>query len=136
MSRSIESVRRPDVKPLVLVVDDYQDARDLYSEYLTSSGFRVVEARTGDEALEKAFTLLPDLILMDLSLPGLDGLEATRRLKSDSRTRTIPVVALTGLALASHSEGARRAGCDSFVTKPCLPEQLVVELRRLLTVSR
>lgn len=136
MTRSSEVVKRPGAKPLVLVVDDYEDARDMYSEYLTFSGFRVVEARTGDEALEKAFTLLPDLILMDLSLPGLDGLEATRRLKADSRTRTIPVVALTGHALSSHSEGARRAGCDSFVTKPCLPDQLVIELRRILAPPR
>src|SRR5919106_7034452 len=119
-------------KPLVLVVDDYQDAREMYSEYLEFSGFRVAEARNGIEALEKAFELLPDLILMDLSLPGMDGWEATRRLKADERTKRIPVVALTGHALAGASEGARKAGCDSFVTKPCLPDDLVVEVRRML----
>ena len=117
---------------LILVVDDYQDAREMYAEYLQFSGFRVAEARNGNEAVEKAFALKPDLILMDLSLPGMDGWEATRRLKADDATKHIPVVALTGHALAGASEGAKRAGCDSFVTKPCLPDDLVVEVRRML----
>jgi two-component system cell cycle response regulator DivK len=121
-----------DQKPLILVVDDYQDAREMYAEYLEFSGFRVAEARNGNEAVEQAFALHPDLILMDLSLPGMDGWEATRRLKADDRTRQIPIVALTGHALAGASEGAKRAGCDSFVTKPCLPDDLVVEVRRML----
>jgi CheY-like chemotaxis protein len=119
---------------LILVVDDYQDAREMYAEYLQFSGFRVAEARNGNEAVEQAFALKPDLILMDLSLPGMDGWEATRQLKSDERTRHIPVVALTGHALAGASEGARKAGCDSFVTKPCLPDDLVIEVRRMLGV--
>jgi CheY-like chemotaxis protein len=107
----------------------------MYAEYLRFSGFRVAEARNGNEALEQAFALTPDLILMDLSLPGMDGWEATRQLKSDDRTRDIPVVALTGHALAGASEGARKAGCDSFVTKPCLPDDLVVEVRRMLRLD-
>ena len=121
-----------DARPLVLVVDDYQDAREMYAEYLSFSGFRVAEAGTGVEALEKAFELQPDVILMDLSLPGMDGWAATRRLKTDDRTRHIPVVALTGHALAGASEGARQAGCDAFVTKPCLPDELVLQVRRML----
>lgn len=123
---------KDDAAPLILVVDDYQDAREMYAEYLQFSGFRVVEARNGNEALDQAFALKPDLILMDLSLPGMDGWEVTRRLKADATTKHIPIVALTGHALAGASEGARRAGCDSFVTKPCLPDDLVVEVRRLL----
>jgi two-component system, cell cycle response regulator DivK len=119
-------------RPLVLVVDDYQDAREMYAEYLSFSGFRVVEASTGTEAVEKAFALRPDVILMDLSLPGMDGWAATRELKRDERTKRIPVVALTGHALAGASEGARLAGCDAFVTKPCLPDELVLEVRRML----
>ena len=119
--------------PLILVVDDYQDAREMYAEYLQFSGFRVAEARNGSEAVAQAFALKPDLILMDLSLPGMDGWEATRRLKANESTRSIPIVALTGHALAGASEGARRAGCDSFVTKPCLPDDLVVEVRRMLS---
>ena len=119
-------------QPLILVVDDYQDAREMYAEYLQFSGFRVAEARNGNEAVAQALELKPDLILMDLSLPGMDGWEATRVLKADDRTRRIPIVALTGHALAGASEGAKRAGCDSFVTKPCLPEDLVKEIRKVL----
>ena len=122
--------------PLILVVDDYQDAREMYAEYLQFSGFRVAEARNGNEAVERAFALKPDLILMDLSLPGMDGWEATRRLKADETTKDIPIVALTGHALAGASEGARKAGCDSFVTKPCLPDDLVVEVRRMLSTVK
>lgn len=122
--------------PLILVVDDYQDAREMYAEYLQFSGFRVAEARNGNEAVEQAFALKPDLILMDLSLPGMDGWEATRRLKADEATRRIPIVALTGHALAGASEGAKRAGCDSFVTKPCLPDDLVIEVRRMLATAK
>ena len=120
------------VRPRVLLVDDYPDAREMYSEYLRFSGFDVVEATNGMEALERAVDAHPDLILMDLSLPVMDGWEATRRLKADQRTAKIPIVALTGYALADISEGAKKAGCDAFVTKPCLPEDLVKEIRKVL----
>ena len=118
--------------PLVLVVEDYQDAREMYAAYLQFSGYRVAEATNGIEAIEKTNELLPDIILMDLALPRMDGWEATRRLKANDRTRHIPIVALTGHALAGHAEGARLAGCDSFVTKPCLPDALVAEIQRML----
>src|ERR671936_3217167 len=120
------------VNPLVLVVEDYQDAREMYSAYLQFSGYRVAEATNGVEAIEKSLELLPDIILMDLALPRMDGWVATRRLKMDERTKHIPIVALTGHALAGHAEGARQAGCDSFVTKPCLPDALVAEIKRML----
>lgn len=119
----------------VLLVDDYPDARDMYRVYLTFSGFEVIEAANGMEAIQLASDKPPDIILMDLSLPVMDGWEATRRLKSDPRTAGIPVVALTGHALAGISEGAREAGCDAFVTKPCLPDDLVREIRRVLDES-
>ena len=119
-------------QPLVLVVEDYQDAREMYAAYLQFSGYDVAEAANGVEAIEKARELLPDIVLMDLALPRMDGWEATRRLKSEPKTKDIPVVALTGHALAGHAEGAREAGCDAFVTKPCLPDALVVEIKRLL----
>ena len=125
---------KPD-RPRVLLVDDYPDAREMYTEYLEYSGFDVVEASNGMEALQRAIDSEPDIILMDLSLPVMDGWEATRRLKGDKRTASIPVVALTGHALAGISEGAKRAGCDAFVTKPCLPEDLVKEIRRILESS-
>jgi two-component system cell cycle response regulator DivK len=122
----------PGDNALVLVVEDYQDAREMYSAYLQFSGFRVAEAIDGLEAIEKTIELLPDIILMDLALPKIDGWEATKRLKSDERTKHIPIVALTGHALAGFAEGAREAGCDAFVTKPCLPDALVAEIQRML----
>jgi CheY-like chemotaxis protein len=125
-----------DTGHLILVVDDYQDAREMYAEYLQFSGFRVAEARNGNEAVAQARSLRPDLILMDLSLPGMDGWEATRVLKADDATKHIPIVALTGHALAGASEGARKAGCDSFVTKPCLPDDLVIEVKRMLNAVK
>jgi CheY-like chemotaxis protein len=136
--RSIDSVDGQDTghePPLVLVVDDFQDNREMFAEFLLISGFRVAEAATGPEALEQAFALIPDVILMDLSLPGLDGWEATRRLKRDARTRHVPVVALTGHVLADCSREAREAGCDAFLTKPCMPEALVSEVRRVLAAA-
>ena len=119
-------------KSIVLVVDDFADNREMYSEYLAFSGYEVIEAKNGIEAVEAAHERLPDIIIMDLSLPVMDGWEATRRLKADERTRRIPIVALTGHALAGHSKGAKEAGCDSFLAKPCLPDQLVAEIRRML----
>ncbi len=121
-------------EPLVLVVEDYEDAREMYAAYLKFSGYRVAEAADGVEAIAQAQELIPDIILMDLALPKMDGWEATRRLKKDERTRDIPIVALTGHALAGHAEGARQAGCDAFITKPCLPDALVAEIKRVLSV--
>jgi two-component system cell cycle response regulator DivK len=117
---------------LVLVVDDYQDAREMYAEYLTFSGFRVAEAANGADAVQQAIDLSPDIILMDLSLPGMDGWEATRRIKLDARTKHIPIIALTGHALPGVSTSAKDAGCDAFIIKPCLPDAVVSEVRRLL----
>ena len=122
-------------QPLVLVVDDFQDNREMYAEYLAYCGFRVIEAKNGKEAIEQAFAQSPNVIIMDLSLPVMDGWEATRRLKADGRTKSIPVIALTGHALQGHSKGALDAGCDAFVAKPCLPDQLVLEIKRMLGTS-
>lgn len=118
--------------PLVLVVDDFDDSREMLAEYLLLTGFRVAQAKDGREAIEQAFALAPDVVVMDLSLPEIDGWEATRILRADPRTKHLPVVALTGHALAEHSHEAREAGCDAFLTKPCLPDTLVAEIRRLL----
>ncbi|HXH07739.1 MAG TPA: response regulator, partial [Vicinamibacterales bacterium] len=118
--------------PLILLVEDYEDAREMYRDYLTFAGFRVETAANGREAIRKARALLPDLILMDLALPVLDGWEATRRLKEDPRTRDIRVVALSAHAMPGEEERAREAGCVGFVAKPCLPEELVLEIGRHL----
>ena len=121
---------------LVLVVDDFADAREMYGEYLKFCGFRVAAAQNGAEAIEKAKKLKPDIILMDLSMPLVDGWEATRRLKADADTNPIPVVALTGHAMPGHSESALSAGCDVVITKPCLPHDLVKQIRKVIAGPR
>ena len=122
--------------PLILVVDDSVDNREMYSAYLRFQGLDVVEAANGTEALEHAFERSPDLVVMDLSLPGVDGWQATRMLKADARTKNIPVIAVTGHALAGAPERAAEAGCDGFLTKPCLPEDLLREIHRMLDRGR
>ena len=119
-------------RPLVLVVDDYQDAREMYAECLDQSGFRVEQAESGEEAVAKAVALRPALIVMDLALPGMDGWTATRTIKTVARTASIPVVALTGHARSDASQAARDAGCDAFLTKPCLPDEVVAVVRRMI----
>lgn len=124
---------RPSEKSeLILVVDDFADNRDMYARFLEFSGYRAETAANGEEALQKAFALRPDAIVMDLSLPGLDGWEATRRLKKDGRTRATPVVAVTGHAFTGSEKSAKDAGCDGYVSKPCLPADLLTEIRRVL----
>jgi two-component system cell cycle response regulator DivK len=132
MTEAIKEAMKNDRRPRVLLVDDYQDTREMYGEYLEFSGFEIVLASNGAEALQRAIDSVPDVILMDLSLPVIDGWEATRRLKADSRTARIPVVAVTGHALRGMSEVAKKAGCDGFITKPCLPEALAIEIRKVL----
>ena len=117
--------------PLVLVVDDFEDNREMYIEYLCHFGFRAMGAASGSQALELAFAHRPSAVLMDLSLPGMDGWEATRRLKSDPRTSRTPVIALTGHVLAGHAQRASEAGCDAFLPKPCLPDVVLETVRRL-----
>lgn len=123
-------------RPLVLIVEDQQELRHLYVQQLTISGFDVIEARDGAEAITHTTSREPDVVLMDLSLPVLDGWEATRRLKSDQRTSHIPVVALTAHDGSGELQRATRAGCDWFVPKPCPPDALIVEVRRVLAGYR
>lgn len=120
-------------RPLILLVEDQLDLRRLYAEQLGLSGFDVSEAGDGATAVANALELGPDVVLMDLSLPGIDGWEATRRLKADPRTASIPVVALTAHDGAGELERATRAGCDWFIPKPCPPPALIVEVRRVLS---
>jgi len=116
----------------ILMVDDFQDNREMYAAYLRYAGFAVDEAVTGTEALDKALATAPDLIVMDLSLPGMDGWEATRRLKADPKTKHIPIVVVSGHALEASVRSAQAAGCDVFLRKPCLPQALLAEVRKLL----
>lgn len=121
-------------EPIVLIVDDYQDCRDMYAAYLSLAGFRVLKAQDGMEALAMARRWLPDVILMDLSLPGMDGCEATRRLKSDPATHHVPVVALTAQSLPETDE-LHQIGFHLVITKPCLPDQLAEEVGRVVARS-
>ena len=119
-------------KPLILLVEDQSELRQLYAQQLELSGFDVIEACNGADALTRTAADSPDVVLMDLSLPVLDGWEATRRLKTDERTAHIPVVALTAHDGSGELQRATRAGCDWFVPKPCPPAALVAEVRRVL----
>lgn len=123
-------------RPLVLLVEDQSELRHLYAQQLSISGFDVIEAGDGAEAIAHTTASGPDVVLMDLSLPIVDGWEATRRLKSDQRTAHIPVVALTAHDGSGELQRATRAGCDWFVPKPCPPDALIVEIRRVLAGRR
>jgi two-component system cell cycle response regulator DivK len=121
MSRSDatpKSTMNDNSRTRVLVVEDFADNRDLLTEYLTFRGFAVIAAADGESALRSVREHRPDVVLMDLRMPGLDGWQATRRLKADPATATVPVVAVTAHALRPEVESARDAGCDAVVAKP------------------
>jgi two-component system, cell cycle response regulator DivK len=120
--------------PVVLIVDDFEDARAVLGFYLKLSGYVALEAATGEDALPLALDSQPDIILMDLQLPGMDGWEVSRRLKADARTRHIPIIALTAHAMQSERERALVSGCDGFLSKPCSPPDVGAEIARLLAL--
>ncbi len=130
-ARSADAAARSQ-RHLILLVEDAVDARELYAEYLSYAGFRVVTAVNGHEALRLARLLLPDLVLMDIKLPGMDGLEATADLKRDPNLSHVPVVAITADASDEMCGRAREAGCSAFITKPALPQHLVTYITQLL----
>jgi CheY-like chemotaxis protein len=116
----------------VLLVEDNEDNRIVYSTILQHFGYRVMEALNGEEGIAKARAERPDLILMDISIPIIDGWEATQVLKRDPETRSIPIIALTAHALASDREKAMEVGCDSYLAKPCEPKTVVSEVARFI----
>jgi CheY-like chemotaxis protein len=115
----------------ILVVEDYEPSREALADALCEAGFDVEVAVSGREAIGKALEERPDLILMDLSLPGLDGTEATLLLKADQRTQDIPVIAVSGHR--RKEEAALKAGCADFISKPFLTEDVEARIRRLLS---
>ena len=123
-------------RPIVLIAEDQTDLRQLYAQQLALSGFDVIEAANGAEAIDLVSSQLPDVVLMDLSMPIVDGWEATRRLRADARTANIPVVALTAHDGSGELQRATMAGCDWFVPKPCPPDALITEVRRVLEAPR
>jgi two-component system cell cycle response regulator DivK len=116
----------------ILVVEDQEDNRRIVRDLLTTTDYEVMEAENGEEALAAVAKQRPDLILMDIQLPVMDGYEATRRIKADPALSTIPVIAVTSYALSGDEEKARAAGCDDFVPKPFSPRQLLAKIRRYL----
>jgi two-component system, cell cycle response regulator DivK len=122
--------------PLILVVDDYEDTRRIYTEYLRFAGFRVEFAADGAEAIKKARALIPEVIVMDLAMPNVDGWTATRALKADVRTKNIYVMAVTGFTEDEHRLSAWRAGCDAFLAKPVLPAEIVRRIVGRLSATR
>lgn len=124
-------------RPLVLLVEDDREGRMLYADWLAQAGFRVAQAHNGLQALERATDLLPAVIVTDLNIPGIDGYELTRRLRSDPRTSGIPILAVTGYGpFTQDPSRADRAGCDAILSKPCSPEDLESTVRTLIEGSQ
>ncbi len=119
----------------VLLVEDNEDNRIVYSTILEHFGYVVIEALNGEEGIAKARSEMPDLILMDISIPVIDGWEATQVLKRDPATRSIPIIALTAHALAADREKPIEVGCDSYLAKPCEPKTVVGEVRKFIGVG-
>ncbi len=124
-------MNRPTV---ILIVDDDTDGREMCARFLETCGFAVLMAPDGGAGIEMAFERAPDLILMDLEMPGMGGIEALRRLKGDDRTQSIPVVVLSGAPLALHDE-ATRAGCTAFLVKPCSAIDLEGVVRAIVATN-
>lgn len=116
----------------ILVVENDADTRDIYSTVLTHRGYRVMVAADGPEGIVLAAEKVPDLIIMNLSMPKLDGLSATSLLRQDSRTAAIPIIACTGFIRDEGEDEAEHAGCDSYLEKPCEPSRLVEEVERFI----
>ena len=122
----------PNPGPLILLVDDNIDAREMYGMFLQHEGFRWAEAVNGQDAITQAHVEKPALILMDASMPRMDGWEAVRLLKGDDATKDIPLIRLTGHAFDEHRQRASELGADAFLAKPVLPDHLAAEIRRVL----
>ena len=118
--------------PLVLIVDDALDNREAYAEYLRFRGFRTLEAATGAEAIEQARAHRPDVILLDLRLPDIDGLEVSRHVRGSGDLQHSKIIAVSAAVFPADIAGAMESGCDAFVQKPCLPDALVAEIERVL----
>ena len=116
----------------ILVVEDHEDNRQIVRDLLTANDYEMTEAENGEEALVAVAKDRPDLILMDIQLPVMDGFEVTRRIKADPSLNSIPVIAVTSYALSGDEEKARAAGCDDFVPKPFSPRQLLAKIRQYL----
>ena len=141
MGRRRPSAKRDGVElsppaALVLIADDDIASRELYALFLLSQGYRLQIAADGASAVARAIASGPDVIVMDLAMPHVDGWEATRQLKADPRTARIPIIACTAHSFGPAVERALIAGCDAYLVKPVLPNDLLRELRRVLANAR
>ena len=118
---------------LILAVEDQEDNMQILRDLLTSAGYQIIEAENGKDALAAVTKRRPDLILMDIQIPIIDGYEVTRRIKADPALRSIPIIAVTSHALTESERKRRDAGCDDFVAKPYSPRQLLAKIRQYLT---
>ena len=116
----------------ILIVEDQEDNRRILRDMLAAAGFEYIEAITGAEGVEKAAAHRPDLILMDIQLPGIDGYEASRRIRSVPELRSIPIIAVTSFALSGDEHKAFDAGCSAYISKPFSPRQLLAKIREHL----
>lgn len=112
----------------VLVIEDTEDNRQIVRDLLDSAGLEMIEATDGLAGVEAAVSQAPDLILMDIDLPGIDGYEATRRIRSHEQARRVPIIAVTSFALSGDEEKSRQAGCDDYVAKPFSPRALLAKI--------
>jgi len=116
----------------ILVIEDQEDNRQIVRDLMAASGYELIEATTGEEGIAAAARERPDLILMDIQLPGIDGYEVTRRIKANPQLKTIPIIAVTSYALSGDDKKAFAAGCDGYVTKPYSPRLLLAKIREYL----
>jgi two-component system cell cycle response regulator DivK len=120
---------------LILVVEDHEDNRRILRDLLTSAGFKLIEAETGPDGVKMAKAHQPDLILMDLQLPGIDGYEAARQIRSEPKLTSVAIIAVTSYALSGDEQRALAAGCNAYVCKPYSPRELLTKVRELLPAS-
>jgi two-component system cell cycle response regulator DivK len=116
----------------ILVIEDQEDNRQIVRDLMAASGYELIEATTGEEGIAAAARERPDLILMDIQLPGIDGYEVTRRIKANPQLKSIPIIAVTSYALSGDDKKAFAAGCDGYVTKPYSPRLLLAKIREYL----
>jgi two-component system cell cycle response regulator DivK len=118
----------------IMIVEDQEDNRRILRDLLTSVGCELVEAVDGDSALGIAQGGHPDLILMDIHLPGLDGYQVMRQMRADPDLRTVPIIAITSYAMSGDEEKAKAAGCDAYIAKPFRPRDVLAKIRQFITI--